>query len=141
MKYTRSSHYLQPFLTHSSTTHNHFLLFLGMTSFIRSALSLCNQIRLRFSLGDSRIKLLGFLLQYQGLILRFLHNSCQLGFSRAKALKNGGSCKGVAVIGGSIERLGQDFTVCIQPSESFEERCFGQRSSNNRRIILEICVT
>ena len=34
--------------------------------------------------------------------------------------------------------LGQDFTIWIQPSESFEEWRFGQRSSGNRRIILEI---
>lgn len=102
LKYTKNYHHLQPLLTHSSTTHNHFLLFVGKNRLITPNLGLCNQIGLRFSLLVSRIKLLGFLLQDQGLIWRFLHKSCQLRFNQANALKNGGSCKGVAVIGGSI---------------------------------------
>lgn len=44
---------------------NNFLLFVGTNRLIRSNLGLCNQIGLRFSLGDSRIKPIGFLLQYQ----------------------------------------------------------------------------
>lgn len=109
LKDTKNSHHLQPLLTHSSTTRNHFLLFVGKKRLIRSNLGFCNQIGLSFSLQDSRIKPLGVLLQDQGFIWKFLRKYCQFGFGRVKALKNRDSCKGVAIIRRSIERLGTRF--------------------------------